>query len=108
MRKQKGLPNPVADAIAQLGGLTAAIVKTGYSLSTINRWRALGRITKVDAAFKVADLTGISVRVLGGLERPSSGGGGRNGGSGRATRCLPNSLPHSTSHSTAPTGRLAA
>lgn len=67
--------NPVAQAVVKLGGMTRAIVKTGISEATWQRWRREGRIADPDAIFFVADLTGISARALASYTPPTRGPG---------------------------------
>lgn len=51
-----------------LGGLTAAIVRTGIAQSTWLRWRRLGRISDAVAVLRIEELTGIPARELAGME----------------------------------------
>jgi hypothetical protein len=82
--------NAVAQAIKRLGGLTAAVVKTGYSANSLARWRIAGKVPRLVAAVRLEELTGISVRALAGLDNGSAPGGGsprkkrQNAGKGRA------------------------
>lgn len=57
--------NYVADAINQLGGVTAAVEQTGISASTWFRWRQQRRIASRASARLVATLTEIPVDLLG-------------------------------------------
>lgn len=57
--------NYVADAIDQLGGVTAAVEKTGISTSTWQRWKLERRIANRGVARLVAEMTDVPVDALG-------------------------------------------
>ncbi len=74
------MENPVAAAIEQLGGLTEAVVRTGFSQTTWVRWRREGRMSDAIAVLRVEEMTGISARRLAGLELLPGGAPRPDGG----------------------------
>lgn len=56
--------NPVAQAIARLGGMTPATVATGYSTASLRRWQRAGRVPQAVRAVRLAELAGMPVREL--------------------------------------------
>lgn len=74
MESAKSSANWVAVAYKRLGGFTETIRQTGFSPSTLQRWRAAKKIGDTDACFTFAELTGISPWLLAG--RPAPGGEG--------------------------------
>lgn len=57
----------VAQAITKLGGITRAVMASGYSEGTWRRWRRENRIPDSKACFEVSALTGIPARKLAGM-----------------------------------------
>lgn len=66
----------VAQAITKLGGITRAIIATGYSEATWRRWRRENRIPDSRACFAIAGLTGIPAQALAGFVATGPGGDG--------------------------------
>lgn len=65
--------NPISQAIARLGGMTRAVVRTGYSEASWHRWRRTKRIPDAIACLRVARLTGIQPELLAGDELAPTG-----------------------------------
>ena len=85
-RKRRQEPNPVAVAIAAVGGPTKTANLCGVSNVSVHAWRNAGRIPQAQHAVILAKATGIRLEALLGVAGEKGDNGAAAGGKHRPAR----------------------